>query len=47
MIVVNNGARKGLAANAYETISKSPGIEGVWQLHKSDRTTRRTTRPNR
>jgi competence protein ComEC len=37
VIVVNNGARKGLAANAYETIAKSPGIEGVWQLHKSDR----------
>jgi hypothetical protein len=35
VIVVNNGARKGLATNAYETIAKSPGIEGIWQSHRS------------
>jgi beta-lactamase superfamily II metal-dependent hydrolase len=35
VVVVNNGARKGLAANAYETIAKIPGVEGVWQLHRS------------
>ena len=37
VVVVNNGARKGLAANAYETITKIPGVEGVWQSHKSAR----------
>jgi len=35
VVVVNNGARKGLAANAWETIAKIPDIEGVWQLHRS------------
>lgn len=35
VVVVNNGARKGLAANAYETIAKIPGIEGIWQAHRS------------
>jgi beta-lactamase superfamily II metal-dependent hydrolase len=35
VIVVNNGARKGLATNAYETIAKSPGMEGIWQSHRS------------
>ena len=35
VVVVNNGARKGLAANAYETIAKIPGVEGIWQSHRS------------
>lgn len=35
VVVVNNGARKGLATNAYNTIAKIPGIEGIWQLHRS------------
>ena len=37
VVVVNNGARKGLAANAYETLTKIPGVEGIWQSHKSAR----------
>ena len=28
-------ARKGLAANAYETIATIQGIEGIWQIHRS------------
>jgi competence protein ComEC len=35
VVVVNNGARKGLGTNAYDTITKIPGIEGIWQLHRS------------
>jgi len=35
VVVVNNGGRKGLGANAYETIAKIPGIEGIWQSHRS------------
>ena len=35
VVVVNNGARKGLATNAYNTIAKIPGIEGIWQMHRS------------
>ena len=35
VVVVNNGARKGLAANAYETIAKIRGIEGIWQIHRA------------
>jgi len=37
IVVVNNGATKGLGANAYETISKIPGLEAVWQSHLSIR----------
>lgn len=37
VVVVNNGATKGLAANAYDTLSKSPGIEAIWQSHRSIR----------
>ena len=34
--IVNNGPRKGIATSAlYERLSKAPGIEGIWQLHKS------------
>jgi beta-lactamase superfamily II metal-dependent hydrolase len=35
VVVVNNGGRKGLAKNAYETIAKIPGVEGIWQSHRS------------
>ena len=35
VVVVNNGARKGLATNAYNTIAGIPGIEGIWQMHRS------------
>jgi hypothetical protein len=35
VVVVNNGARKGLGANAYETIRRIPDIKGIWQLHQS------------
>jgi len=35
VVIVNNGARKGLAANAWETLAKIPGVEGIWQSHKS------------
>ncbi len=37
VVVVNNGARKGLGANAYETLAKIPGVEGIWQMHRSAR----------
>ncbi|HZL55678.1 MAG TPA: hypothetical protein VFC21_01265 [Bryobacteraceae bacterium] len=33
VVVVNNGARKGLQPSAWETIAAIPGIEGIWQLH--------------
>src|SRR5215469_13810479 len=35
VVVVNDGARKGFNADAYETISKIPGVEGIWQLHRA------------
>ena len=35
VVVVNNGPRKGLQASAWDTISKIPGLEGVWQMHLS------------
>jgi beta-lactamase superfamily II metal-dependent hydrolase len=35
VVIVNNGARKGLPASAYERIRRSPGIEGIWQLHSA------------
>jgi hypothetical protein len=37
VVVVNNGATKGLAANAYETLSKIEGLEAIWQSHRSIR----------
>jgi beta-lactamase superfamily II metal-dependent hydrolase len=33
VVVVNNGAQKGLQSSAYDLISKMPGIEAVWQMH--------------
>jgi len=35
VVVVNNGARKGLQPSAWETIAAIPGIEGIWQLHRA------------
>jgi competence protein ComEC len=35
VVIVNNGPRKGLGANAWDTISKIPGLEGTWQVHLS------------
>jgi hypothetical protein len=35
VIIVNNGARKGGDAPALEIIRRSPGVEDVWQLHRS------------
>ena len=35
VVVVNNGARKGFSAEAYETLAKIPGVEGIWQSHLS------------
>lgn len=35
VVVVNNGPRKGLGANAWETIAKIPGLEDTWQVHRS------------
>ena len=37
VVVVNNGATKGLAANAYDTLSKIQGLEAIWQSHRSIR----------
>jgi beta-lactamase superfamily II metal-dependent hydrolase len=37
VVVVNNGATKGLAANAYEILSKIQGLEAIWQSHRSIR----------
>jgi competence protein ComEC len=38
VVVVNNGATKGLGVNAYETLTKIQGLEGIWQIHRSIRT---------
>jgi competence protein ComEC len=35
VIVVNNGPRKGLEGNAYETITKVSGLEDTWQVHRA------------
>ncbi|HEX4594700.1 MAG TPA: MBL fold metallo-hydrolase [Bryobacteraceae bacterium] len=35
VVIVNNGARKGLLPPAYERIAKIPGIEDIWQNHLS------------
>jgi len=35
VVVVNDGARKGFNADAYETLSKIPGVEAIWQLHRA------------
>ena len=35
VVIVNNGPQKGLGANAWDTIAKSPGLEDTWQVHLS------------
>jgi competence protein ComEC len=35
VVIVNNGARKGFNADAYEILSRIPGVEGIWQLHRA------------
>ena len=35
VVIVNNGPRKGLGANAWDTIAKVPGLEDTWQVHLS------------
>src|SRR6202048_4952948 len=34
--IMDNGARKGGSAVAWDTIEKSPGLEDLWQLHYSE-----------
>lgn len=33
VVMVNNGATKGLRAPAYDTIAKIPGLAAIWQMH--------------
>jgi competence protein ComEC len=35
VVIVNDGARKGFDAAAFDIISKIPGIEGIWQIHRA------------
>jgi competence protein ComEC len=35
VVVVNDGARKGFNAAAYETLSRIPEVQGIWQLHRA------------
>lgn len=37
LVVVNNGATKGLGTTAYETLSKISGVEAIWQSHQAAR----------
>lgn len=34
--IVNNGARKGGAPELLQAVARTPGVEGVWQLHRSE-----------
>jgi beta-lactamase superfamily II metal-dependent hydrolase len=34
--IMNNGAKKGGSTPTFETITKAPGLETLWQLHFSD-----------
>jgi len=33
--IVNNGARKGGAPEMFDALRRAPGLEGAWQLHRS------------
>jgi competence protein ComEC len=33
VVVANNGPQKGMQESAWDTISKIPGLEGLWQVH--------------
>ena len=35
VVLMNNGSRKGGAPSTFETLRKSPGLEGLWQGHYS------------
>jgi len=35
VVIVNNGPRKGLEGNAWDTITKISGLEDVWQVHRA------------
>jgi beta-lactamase superfamily II metal-dependent hydrolase len=35
VVVVNNGPRKGLEGDAYETLTKIAGVEDIWQSHRA------------
>jgi competence protein ComEC len=35
VVIVNDGARKGFDGPAFDIISKIPGIEGIWQIHRA------------
>lgn len=36
VVIANNGARKGGAAEALSVVQQSPGLEGFWDLHYSE-----------
>ena len=35
VVVVNDGARKGFDASAYDILTRIPGVEGIWQVHRA------------
>jgi hypothetical protein len=35
VVVVNNGPRKGLEGDAYDTLTKISGVEDIWQSHRA------------
>jgi competence protein ComEC len=35
VVIVNNSPRKGFDAAAYEALAQIPGIQGIWQLHRT------------
>jgi competence protein ComEC len=35
VVIVNNGPRKGLEGNAWDTITKISGLEDIWQVHRA------------
>jgi hypothetical protein len=35
VVIVNNGPRKGLEGDAWDTITKISGLEDVWQVHRA------------
>jgi beta-lactamase superfamily II metal-dependent hydrolase len=36
--IVENGARKGADPESYDTVSRSPRLQRLWQLHRAERT---------
>jgi competence protein ComEC len=35
VVIVNDGPRKGFETGAYEIMKKIPGVQGIWQIHRS------------